>query len=373
MRRKSKYIYDLREWPTFKWDGDEIILPLASVCYKQGRLLGRMQDLPFHVREEATVETLTREIIQSCKMDGEELPAQNVRSTVARRLEMGTVDGGIEDRKVHGIVDMMLEATQKYSEPLTEERLLEWHVALFPARTKGGLWRSGSMQVMSGTSQKQDVRYKALPAARLGDEIRKFLRWFNETPNKDGVLKAAIAHLWFVTISPFGEGNERVARVITELQLARADGSAQRFYTMSSQMYQEQNAYCEILEKTRKGTLDITKWLRWFLECLDRAISLSEEHLSGVIQKAKSGETRLMVSLNERQRRILDILTDEFNQMTPAISTAPHGKLTSSMWAKIAQCSPDTALRDIQDLIEKGILEKAPGGGRSTSYRMNIK
>jgi Fic family protein len=364
----SKYIHQLKEWPAFKWEDDKIILPLSSLRHRQGRLLGKLEGFGFQLREEAALETLTQDVIKSSEIEGEKLPVDQVRSSIARRLGIEMAGEVPINRNVEGVVEMMLDATQKYAEELTDERLFEWHAALFPTGRSGmhkiqvGSWRddaNGPMQIVSGAIGKERVHYEAPAATKLGAEMNKFLQWFNQTTTMDPVLKAAIAHLWFVTIHPFSDGNGRIARAIADMQLARADGSRQRFYSMSAQIQRERNVYYEILEKTQKGTLDITNWLLWFLECLDRAISLSEENLLGVIHKAKFWEAQQTVMLNERQRKMLNRLMDGF-----------EGKLTSSKWAKIAKSSPDTALRDIQDLIEKGILEKEEGGGRSTSYRI---
>lgn len=364
----SRYIHLLKDWPAFKWEDDKIILPLSTVRHKQGRLLGKLEGLGFRLREEATLETLTQDVVKSSEIEGEKLPADQVRSSIARRLGIEIAGEVPSNRNVEGVVEMMLDATQRYDLPLTDERLFGWHAALFPTGRSGmykiqvGGWRDdlkGPMQVVSGAIGREKVHYEAPEAERLNVEMDKFLEWFNKTTTMDPVLKAAIAHLWFVTIHPFDDGNGRIARAIADMQLARADGSRQRFYSMSAQIQRDRNGYYDILEKTQKGNLDITQWLLWFVECLDRAISLSEENLSGVTQKAKFWESHQGVALNERQRKMLNKLIDGF-----------EGKLTSSKWAKIAKCSPDTALRDIQDLIEKEILEKEEGGGRSTSYRI---
>lgn len=366
----SRYIHLLRDWPAFKWEDEKIILPLSTVRHKQGRLLGKLEGLGFRLREEATLETLTQDVVKSSEIEGEKLPADQVRSSIARRLGIEIAGEDPTNRNVEGVVDMMLDATQRYDLLLTAERLFGWHASLFPTGRSGmhkitvGGWRNdakGPMQVVSGAMGKEKVHYEAPEAGRLNAEMNAFLEWFNKTTTRDPVLKAAIAHLWFVTIHPFDDGNGRIARAIADMQLARADGSRQRFYSMSAQIQRERNVYYDILEKTQKGNLDITKWLLWFIECLDRAISLSEENLSGVTQKEKFWELHQGVALNERQRKMLNKLMDGFEE-----------KLTSSKWAKIAKCSPDTALRDIQDLIEKGILEKEEGGGRSTSYRMKV-
>lgn len=363
-----RYIHLLKDWPAFRWEDDRIILPLSAARHRQGRLLGKLEGLGFSLREEATLETLTQDVIKSSEIEGEKLPADQVRSSIARRLGIEMAGEIAVSRNVEGVVEMMLDATQRYDKPLTAERLFGWHASLFPTGRSGmlkikvGIWRNdakGPMQVVSGAAGREKVHYEAPAAKRVKDEMKKFLTWFNKTTSMDPVLKAAVAHLWFVTIHPFEDGNGRIARAIADMQLARADGSKQRFYSMSAQIQRERNVYYQMLEKTQKGTLDITEWMLWFIDCLDRAISLSMENLSGVIRKATFWETHQGAIFNERQRAMLNKLLDGF-----------EGKLTSSKWAKITGCSPDTALRDIQDLIERRILEKEEGGGRSTSYRI---
>jgi Fic family protein len=365
----SRYVHLLKDWPDFSWEDDKIISPLSTVRHKQGRLIGKLEGLGFRLREEATLETLTQDVIKSSEIEGEKLPADQVRSSIARRLGIEIAGEVSSNKNVEGVVEMTLDATQQYDSLLTNERLFGWHASLFSKGKSGiykiqvGGWRNdvkGPMQVVSGAIGREKVHYEAPEAARLNVEMNKFIKWFNKKAAVDPVLKAAIAHLWFVTIHPFDDGNGRIARAIGDMQLARADASRQRFYSMSAQIQRERNVYYDILEKTQKGNLDITKWLLWFIECLDRAIPLSEKNLSDVTQKAKFWESHQGVALNERQRKMLNKLMDGF-----------EGKLTSSKWAKIVQCSPDTALRDIQDLIEKKIFEKEEGGGRSTSYRVS--
>ena len=366
----SRCIHLLKNWPTFKWEDEKIISPLSTVRHKQGRLFGKLEGLGFRLRKEATLETLTQDVIKSSEIEGEKLPADQVRSSIARRLGIEIAGEVTANRDVEGLVEMMLDATQRYELLLTSERLFGWHSSLFPTGRSGmhkiqvGGWRDdakGPMQVVSGAMGREKVHYEAPEAGKLNVEMNKFLEWFNKATSMDPVLKAAIAHLWFVTIHPFDDGNGRIARAIADMQLARADASIQRFYSMSAQIQRERNVYYDILEKTQKGNLDVTQWLLWFIECLDRSISLSEENLSGLTQKAKFWESHQGVTLNERQRKMLNKLMDGF-----------EGKLTSSKWAKIVKCSPDTALRDIQDLIEKEILTKEEGGGRSTSYRIKV-
>ena len=364
----TQYIHHLKAWPVFNWDNEKLILPLSEVRHKQGRLLGKLEGLGFQLREEATLETLTQDVIKSSEIEGEKLPIDQVRSSIAKRLGIEIAGEVIINRNVEGVVDMMLNATQQYSHPLTADRLFGWHAALFPTGHSGmhkisvASWRDdakGPMQVVSGAIGKERVHFQAPEASLLKHEMEKFLNWFNTSTKIDPVLKAALAHLWFVTIHPFDDGNGRIARAIADMQLARADESRQCFYSMSAQIQRERNHYYDILEKTQKSDLDITPWLLWFLDCLNRAISLSEQNLSGVIHKAKFWETQQSVTLNDRQRKMLNKLMDGFD-----------GKLSSSKWAKITKCSPDTALRDIHDLIEKGILIKEEGGGRSTGYRI---
>jgi Fic family protein len=365
----ATYIHELPNWPHFRWAEDALARQLAAVRHRQGRLIGRMQALGFQLREEAVLKTLTEEVIKSSEIEGEILDRDQVRSAIARRLGMDI--GGLSraDRDVEGVVEMMLDATQKFSEPLTDERLFGWHAALFPTGRSGmhkivvGAWRndkSGPMQVVSGPIGHQKIHYEAPSADRLSAEMKVFLDWFNTDDEKiDPVLKAAIAHLWFVTIHPFEDGNGRIARAIADMALARSEDSPQRFYSMSAQIGAERKEYYDILEETQKGDLDITRWLQWFLSCLDRAFDGAEKILAAVLRKADFWKKHSTTPLNDRQRDILNRLLDGF-----------EGNLTNSKWARIEKCSPDTALRDINELVEKGILQKDAGGGRSTSYSL---
>jgi Fic family protein len=365
-----KYIHELPDWPTFTWQQDQIVNPLVEVRHLQGKLLGKLEGLGFNLRNEASLQTLTEEVVKSSDIEGEVLPSDQVRSSIARRLGL-TVAGLVpSDRNVEGIVDMMLDATQQYDKPLTINRLLGWHAALFPTGYSGmnkitvGAWRineGGPMQVVSGAMGIERVHFEAPHATRLASEMENLLGWFNAAQALDPVLKAAIAHLWFVTIHPFDDGNGRIARAITDMQLARSDGSPQRFYSMSSQIRKERSDYYDCLEKTQHGNLDITKWLVWFLGCLKHALITSEENLVGVLSKARFWEKHQFASLNARQLEMINKLWDGF-----------EGKLTTSKWAKITKCSPDTALRDIQQLMDWQILEKEPAGGRSTNYRLKV-
>ena len=361
------YIYQLREWPDFQWDQDRLEKLLAEVRHRQGRLLGRMEGLGFNLQAEATLSTLTLEVIKSSEIEGEILNPAQVRSSIARRLGMDVAGIVPADRNVEGVVEMMLDATQNYLAPLSDDRLFGWHAALFPTGRSGmhrivvGAWRDNSkedpMQVVSGPIGREKVHYQAPDAAVLPDEMGAFIKWFNTESNIDSVIKAAIAHLWFVTIHPFDDGNGRIARAIADMQLARSDGSHQRFYSMSAQIRKERNAYYDILEQTQKESLNITPWLEWFLGCLDRALAATDETLALVMRKAKFWERHAITTLNDRQKLML-------NKMLDGI----EGKLTSSKWAKMVKSSSDTAVRDINDLVQKNVLVKEPAGGRSTSY-----
>lgn len=361
------YIYQLPNWPRFIWQQEQITALLTEVRHQQGKLLGKMESLGFNLQAEASLKTLTLDVLKSSEIEGELLDADQVRSSIARRLGMDI--GGLvpADRHVEGIVEMMLDATQQYQQALSEDLLFGWHAALFPTGRSGmhkiaaGAWRDNTrndpMQVVSGAMGKEKVHFEAPSADRLNTEMNQFITWFNEDSGMDPVIKAAIAHLWFVTIHPFDDGNGRIARAIADMQLARADGTPQRFYSMSAQIRKERKEYYNILEDTQKGSLDITRWLTWFLQCLDRAIAATNETLGAVLSKAKFWEKHSAIVLNDRQRTMLNKLLDGF-----------EGKLNTSKWAKITKTSQDTALRDIQDLIEKKILVKEPGGGRSTTY-----
>jgi Fic family protein len=366
----AKYIHQLAEWPHFQWDRDAIDPLLTDVRHRQGRLLGRMESLGFDLQQEAELETLTLEVVKSSEIEGEHLNPDQVSSSIARRLGMDV--GGAEpvDRGIEGVVEMMLDATKNYAQPLTADRLFGWHAALFPTSRSGmrrivvGAWRDdarGPMQVVSGPFGKEKVHYEAPAAPLLDQEMAAFLDWTNDAADKtDLVLRAAIAHLWLVTIHPFDDGNGRIARAVADWALARSEGTPQRFYSMSAQIRHERNDYYDVLEKTQKGTLDITPWLSWFLGCLGRAFEGTEVALGKVLRKARFWDRHARARLNERQRDIVDRLLEGFD-----------GKLTTTKWATIEKCSHDTALRDLQDLIEQGLLKKDPGGGRSTSYSLN--
>ncbi len=364
------YIHELPDWPRFQWDRERLAVPLAAVRHRQGRLIGHMEALGFGLRQEAVLKALTADVLTSSAIEGEKLDAEQVRSSLARRL--GIDIGALKPagRDVEGIVEMMLDATGHYDQPLNAERLFSWHASLFPTGRSGmnrirvGAWRevsTGPMEVVSGPVGKEHVHYEAPPAAHLDREMRAFLKDFNAGADIDPVLKAGLAHLWFVTIHPFDDGNGRVARAIADMALARSEASSQRFYSMSAQIRQERAAYYDILERTQKGTLDVTPWMEWFLACLDRAIEGAQTILGSVLAKARFWQSLQGVALSERQTLILNRLLDGF-----------EGKLTTTKYAKLAKCSQDTALRDIALLVERGILARNPEGGRSTSYSLNF-
>lgn len=364
----KKYIHQLTKWPEFHWDEKGLSHRLADIRHRQGRLIGRMEALGFNLRSEAVLRSLTEEILKSNEIEGEILNRQQVRSSLARRLgiEIGALTK--VDRNVEGVVEMILDATQKYDESLTADRLYGWHSALCPTGRSGmdkiqvGKWRDdkdGPMQVVSGPMGRAKVHFEAPHADRLRHEMKIFISWFNSKKPIDAVLKAALSHLWFVTIHPFDDGNGRIARALTDMALARSEGSSQRFYSMSAQIILERKAYYHILESTQKGNLDITHWLAWFLDCLGRAFEGAESILTSVLEKTRFWETHNEDDFNERQRKVVNRLLDGF-----------EGKLTSSKWAILAKCSQDTASRDIEDLLKRKVLVKNPGGGRSTSYSL---
>ena len=360
------YIHEQPDWPSLRCKPESLTETLAAVRHQQGLLIGHMEALGFDLRQEAVLQTLTEDVLQSSDIEGEKLDAQQVRSSIARRLGMDI--GGLRhvDRNVEGIVEMMLDATRHYDLPLTTQRLFNWHASLFPTgrsgmkRIKVGAWRddaSGPMQVVSGPIGHERVHFEAPPAAQLDREIQAFLDWFNAPAESDEVLKAGLAHLWFVTIHPFDDGNGRIARAIADMALARSERSPQRFYSMSSQIRQERAGYYDILEQTQKGTSDVSAWMDWFVACLGRAIEGARTTLTAVLTRARFWEHIAGLPLNDRQHLVLNRLLDDF-----------EARLTSSKWAKLAKCSQDTALRDITDLVEHGLLVRNPEGGRSTSY-----
>jgi Fic family protein len=362
------YLWGQEKWPDLTWDTGRLAALLAEVSREHGRLLGRMQDLGFDLRREAHLSTLTEDVVRSSEIEGEKLNIDQVRSSLAQRLGMDI--GGLlpADRNVDGVVEMMLDATTHYAQSLTAERLFGWHAALFPTGQSGlqkiivGGWRDdadGPMHVVSGPIGRRRVHYEAPPAARLPKEMACFLSWFEAPGSTDPLLTAGLAHLWFVTIHPFDDGNGRIARAIGDMALARSEHSSQRFYSMSAQILRERNDYYAALERTQKGALDVTPWQEWFLTCLRRAIDGSQQTLARVLEKARFWDRFAQASLSARQVKVLHRLLDGFD-----------GKLTTSKWAKLAKCSQDTAYRDILDLVERGALRKDASGGRSTSYSL---
>jgi len=364
---RRKYIHQRDDWPRFRWDEPKLATLLGDVRHRQGRLIGRMESLGFELRVEASVQSLTEEIVKSSAIEGETLDAELVRSSLARRLGLEAAGVTPAERVVEGVVEMMIDATQRYAEPLNAERLFDWHGALFPTGRSGLVrvrvadWRDdsgGPMQVVSGPIGRERVHFEAPDAPRVQGEMAAFLAWAADPQvNVDPVLKAGLAHLWFVTIHPFDDGNGRIARAISELMLARSENSAQRFYSMSAQIRAERRVYYDLLESVQKGSLDVTKWLGWFLECLGRAFDRAEATLEAVARKAAYWQLIRTEPLNERQKKVINRLLDGF-----------EGKLTSSKWAALTNSSQDTAARDIQELVERGLLKRGPGGGRSTHY-----
>lgn len=366
----TTYIHELPDWPHFRWSQEALAQKLAAVRYRQGELIGRMKAMGFSLRAEAVFQTLTLDVLKSSEIEGEILDKEQVRSSIARHLGMGIGGSPTVSRNIEGVVEMTLDATQNYDKPLTKERLFGWHASLFPTgysgirKIKTGIWRDdskGPMQVVSGRVGHERVHFEAPAADRIEKEMTIFLDWFNNNDGTDLVLRAGIAHLWFVNIHPFEDGNGRIARVLADMLLARSEQSPQRFYSMSAQIRNERDTYYGGLEETQKGTMDITARLEWFLDCLSRAFDGVESTLVIVLRKARFWESYAGTPFNDRQRLILNKLLDGL-----------EGKLTSSKWAKLAKCSQDTALRDILNLVERGILVKNPAGGRSTSYSLTF-
>jgi Fic family protein len=364
----TTFIHEIPGWPDLTWDGDALTGPLAEVRHKQGRLLGKMESLGFDLRAEASLTVLTSDVVTSSAIEGETLNPEEVRSSIARRLGLDVAGLPKAGRDVEGIVEMMLDATGKFNDALTRERLFAWHASLFPTGRSGmsqiavGEWRpkeAGEMRVVSGPFGHERVHFEAPDADQLESEMKAFIDWFNGTAAIDPVLKAGIAHFWFVTIHPFEDGNGRIARAIADMSLARADRTKDRFYSMSSQIAAERKEYYQELETAQRGDLDITSWLAWFLDCLGRAIEGADQALAAVLHKAKLWQRINRGSVNERQRLVINRMLNDFK-----------GFLTNSKYAKLAKCSPDTALRDIRELLSRGILVQNPSGGRSTSYKL---
>lgn len=364
----SKYIYKQATWPAFKWDAEKLASPLAETRHKQGRLLGQMEGLGFNIQDETNLAVLTSEIIKSSAIEGQILNTNEVRSSLAHRL--GIDIGGMTStsRAVEGVVEMMLDATQNYKDALTTERLQGWQAALFPTGYSGlrkiaiGAWRTpevGPMQVVSGPAGREKVHFQAPEAESIPHEMGTFLSWINSEPEGCPVIKAGLAHLWFVTIHPFEDGNGRIARAITEMLLTRSDGTPHRFYSMSFQIESERKKYYDTLEETQKGSLDVSHWLMWFIGCLSRSLESAQNALEKTLNKARIWQVIDNARVNDRQRKVINRLLDDFK-----------GDLTSSKYAKMTKCSSDTALRDIKELLARGILLQNDGKGRSVSYRL---
>ncbi len=364
------YLHHHKDWPSFKWDNNTLLPYVSKVRNLQGRLIGKMEGIGFELRDEAVLETLTEDIVRSSEIEGELLNPAEVRSSVARRLGMEISGLPNASRDVEGVVEMMLDATQKYEDLVTKERICGWHAALFPTGRSGihkitvGEWRNdahGPMQIVSGPMGREKVHYIAPEALRLEEEMNRFLDWFNKDKSMEPVVKSGIAHLWFVSIHPLDDGNGRIARTIADAQLARADRTNQRFYSMSSQIMKSKNEYYDVLESTQKGSMDVTQWLVWYFERLIAALEATDETLSNILAKAKFWELHKTTRFNERQVEMINKLQGDF-----------VGKLSSSKWAKMTKTHRDTARRDIQDLIEKGVLSDSGEGGRSTNYLLNV-
>lgn len=360
------FIHQLSNWPNFTWEDDQILNLLAEVRHLQGKLIGKIELLGFDLQDEANLETLIQDVVKSSEIEGEILDPQQVRSSIATRLGLEQSGIVVSDRHIDGVVEMMIDATQNADKRITKERLFGWHGALFPTGRSGlykiavAQWRDGAMQVVSGGMGKEIVHFEAPNADRIESEMEQFISWFNQDDVIDPVLKAAIVHFWFVTIHPFDDGNGRIARALTDMQLSKADGINQRFYSMSAQIKQQRNAYYSILEKTQRGDTDITNWIIWFLSCLKEAILNSNIIIDKVIRKHHFWMKNNALISNDRQRMMLNKLMDHF-----------EGNLTTSKWSKMTKVSADTALRDITDLVNKEVLVKAVSGGRSTNYDLN--
>ncbi len=361
----AKYIYEYKNWTDFTWENAVIHSIFGEVRWMQGKIIGQMNALGFFAKEEATLNALTLDVVKSSEIEGELLNYEQVRSSVARRLGINSAGLVKSSRHIEGIVEMTLDATQRFDLPLTEKRLFGWHAALFPTGFSGpykievGCYRTGEMQVVSGAMDKEKVHFEAIKPAFVPAEMEKFLYWFNNDNSLDPVLKAAIAHFWFIIIHPFDDGNGRIGRAISDMLLARAEGSRERFYSMSSQILEERKQYYDVLQKVQHCSNDITEWLKWFLHCLKNAMLATEKTTQQILRKAEFWKLHEKTTINERQRKVLNLLFDNF-----------EGKLQSSKWAKINKSSSDTALRDIKDLVEKGILKQTSEGGRSVNYEL---
>lgn len=361
----AKYIYEHKNWTDFSWQDKAINVVFGEVRLMQGKIIGQMNALGFSTKEEATLTALTLDVVKSSEIEGELLNYEQVRSSIARRLGINTAGLVPSSRHIEGVVEMMLDATQRYTLPLSEKRLFGWHAALFPTGYSGpylievGRYRTGEMQVVSGVMGKEKVHYKAVKPELVKMEMDKFLDWFNNETRLDPVLKAAIAHFWFIIIHPFDDGNGRIGRAIADMLLARAEGSGERFYSMSSQILTERKRYYEVLQRVQHSSGDITEWLDWFLHCLKNAMLATENTTQKILRKAEFWKIHKHTPINERQRFVLNKLFDDF-----------EGKLQTSKWAKIVKTSTDTALRDIKDLVEKGILRQTDEKGRNANYEL---
>lgn len=362
------FIWEAADWPAWRFDLPALATSLADVSRAQGMLAGRLADIGLALRDEASLVALTEDVVKTSAIEGENLSVASVRSSIARRLGVDIGALAPVDRHVEGVVDMVLDATTHSATPVTESRLFGWHAALFPTGYSGmsriavGAWRtdaSGPMQVVSGPIGRQRVHFEAPPAARLANEVGRFLAWLNAAPVEPLLIRAGLAHLWFVTLHPFDDGNGRIARALGDLVLARADRSPQRFYSLSAQIQRERNAYYDVLERTQRGSLDVTEWLAWFLNALGRAVDHAHTTLDAVLVKARFWQRCAGFVMNERQVKVMNRLLDGF-----------EGKLTTTKWAALAKCSQDTALRDITELVEHGVLLRSSSGGRSTSYEL---
>ncbi len=360
-----KYIYQQKNWTNFSWQDKVINAVFGEVRHMQGKIIGQMNALGFSAKEEATLTALTLDVVKSSEIEGELLNYEQVRSSIARRLGINIAGLVPSNRHIEGIVEMMLDATQRYASPLTEKRLFGWHAALFPTgysvshKIEVGRYRTGDMQVVSGAIGKEKVHYEAVKPELVKAEMGKFLDWFIDDNTLDPVLKAAIAHFWFIIIHPFDDGNGRIGRAITDMLLARAENSGERFYSMSSQILMERKQYYEILQKVQHSAGDITEWLDWFLHCLKNAMLATENTTQKIIHKAEFWKLHEHTAINERQRLMINKLFDGF-----------EGKLQTSKWAKITKTSTDTALRDVKDLVVKGILQQTKEGGRNANYEL---
>lgn len=371
-----RYIHQLPDWPRFRWDHAKLMPLLATARHQQGMLLGAMKTLGFSFSARANLENLAAEVVKSSAIEGTIFDPDAVRSSIARKLGMPCEKDMPTSRAVEGAVDVLLDATRNFEVPLTAERLLSWQAALFPTGRSGlqkilvGAWRTPEMdpmRVISGPISREHIRrkqihFEAPPAERLSHEVAEFLRWFEATDEIDLVVRAGIAHFWFVTIHPFEDGNGRVSRAIADLALARAEGSALRFYSMSTQIEQEKRDYYDALEKAQKGSLDITGWLEWFLGCFERAVASALREVERVLRKSARWEKiSQRVEPNERQRKVLNALLD-----------AGEEEFSTSRYAKIAGVSLDTALRDIKELLRAEVVFVGSARGRSTNYRLGV-